>query len=48
VASGAPPRATMSSTSQAPVTAGEHHFCTQCGAKVPPGGKFCGECGHQV
>ena len=28
--------------------AGEHHFCTQCGSKVTPGGKFCGECGHPV
>ena len=31
-----------------PAVAGEHHFCTECGAKVPPGGKFCGECGHPV
>jgi serine protease Do len=37
----------ITSVSQ-PNTAGEHHFCTQCGAQVAAGGRFCGECGHPV
>ena len=37
----------ITSVSQ-PATAGEHHFCTNCGSQVTPGGKFCGECGHPV
>jgi hypothetical protein len=43
-----PPPIVASTPPAPPVTATADHFCSACGAAIPPGSHFCAECGHPV
>ncbi len=43
-----PPPMVASPPAAPPVMATADHFCSACGAAIPPGSHFCAACGHPV